>query len=157
MGSLIPLSILLLSSLATTAQSKDPNALAGRWLNEKKIAIIEISRDDDGAFSGRIVWMKEPEYPADDPKGMAGRPRIDRENPDPALRDRPLLGLVIMRRFVFDGEDSWSGGRLYDPENGKEYRGRMKLTAPDTLLLRGYVGITLFGRSETWSRVEPEV
>ena len=128
------------------------DAIVGRWLNGKGIAIIEIY-EADGQYLGKVVWLKEPAYPADDPKGMAGRQRIDRENPDPAVRDRAILGLVIMRGFVFDGENSWSKGRVYDPENGKEYRGKMTLTSPDTLSLRGFVGISLFGRTEKWTRV----
>ena len=132
-----------------------PDAIVGRWLNQKRIAVIEIYRAGNG-YEGKIVWLKERAYPAGDPKGMAGRDRVDRENPDPALRSRKLLDLVIMRGFVADGEKSWSKGRLYDPESGKEYRGRMTLTAPDTLSLRGYVGLPVFGRSETWTRVRDE-
>ena len=128
------------------------DAIVGRWLNGKGVAIIEVYKAD-GQYMGKVVWLKEPAYPADDPKGMAGQERVDRENPDPALRGRPILGLVIMRGFAFDG-NSWSKGRVYDPENGKEYRGRMTLTSPDVLSLRGYVGITLFGRTERWTRVK---
>ena len=145
------------ASLAATGTpapaSGDADAIVGRWLNGKGVAIIEVYKAD-GQYMGKVVWLKEPAYPADDPKGMAGQERVDRENPDPALRRRPILGLAIMRGFVFDGGDSWSKGRVYDPENGKEYRGKMTLASRDVLSLRGYVGISLFGRTEKWTRVK---
>jgi uncharacterized protein (DUF2147 family) len=133
------------------AGAVDRDAIVGRWLNQEGLAVIEISRSGE-VYEGRIVWLKEGTYPAGDPGGMGGRERVDRDNPDPARRTRRLLGLVIMRGFRFDGDRSWSGGRLYDPQSGKEYRGRMTLASPDTLSLRGYVGIPLFGRTSSWTR-----
>lgn len=149
----LALTLLLAAAAPCLAQAQAADRIVGRWLNGKGVAIIEIYKADD-QYNGKVVWLKERAYPSDDPKGMAGRERIDRENPDPDLRDRPILGLVIMRNFVFDGQNSWSKGRVYDPENGKEYRGRMTLTSPDALSLRGYVGLTVFGRTEKWTRVK---
>jgi len=51
-----------------------------------------------------------------------------------------------------DGDGEWSGGTIYDPNNGKTYSCKLKLTGPDTLKVRGYIGISLIGRSETWKR-----
>jgi uncharacterized protein (DUF2147 family) len=146
-----PLCLVMAAWLMTPVVADDRDAIAGRWLNQEGLAVIEIARAGE-VYEGRIVWLKEATYPAGDPKGMGGRDRVDRDNPDPALRSRRLLGLVIMRGFRFDGGRSWSGGRLYDPQSGKEYRGRMTLASPDTLSLRGYVGIPLFGRTSTWTR-----
>lgn len=142
----------LTASARLDADTGNPDAILGRWLDGKGLAVIEIAKAD-GQFTGRLVWLKEPAFPANDPKGMAGLQRVDRENPDPALRDRPLLGLVIMRGFVFDGENSWSKGRIYDPQNGKTYSGKMTLVSPDVLSLRGFVLFSLFGRTEQWKRV----
>ena len=52
-----------------------------------------------------------------------------------------------------DRPDQWSGGSLYDPESGNTYGGRITLNPDGTLSLRGYIGISLFGRSETWTRL----
>ena len=54
-----------------------------------------------------------------------------------------------------DGDGAWSGGFIYDPNSGKTYRGKIKLTDPDTLRLRGYIGISLLGRTEVWKRQHP--
>ncbi len=68
-------------------------------------------------------------------------------------KDKPVLGLQIIRGLVPDG-DGWSGGTILDPENGTTYRCSMHLAdGGRKLILRGYVGISLFGRSQTWVRV----
>ena len=99
------------------------------------------------------MWLKEPLYPADDGGGMAGKPKVDRENPDPARRADPILGLRIVKGFAFaDGE--WQGGTIYDPNNGKTYKCRMWFDG-ETLKVRGFIGFSLLGRSTRWTRVGP--
>jgi uncharacterized protein (DUF2147 family) len=78
----------------------------------------------------------------------------DGQNPDASLRTRPLCGLVIGTGFHQDDAEHLSGGHLYDPKSGHTYRGTISAEA-DSLHLRGYIGISLFGRSETWKRVPP--
>ncbi|MGB7189357.1 MAG: DUF2147 domain-containing protein, partial [Acidobacteriaceae bacterium] len=77
--------------------------------------------------------------------------RVDADNPDPALRGRSLCGLKIGSDFELVNPSRARDGRLYDPETGKTYTGSMTREG-DKLKLRGYVGIPLFGRTETWSR-----
>jgi uncharacterized protein (DUF2147 family) len=125
--------------------------ILGQWNNEDGKAKIEIS-PCGVHYCGKISWLKQSEYPADDPGGMAGQPRVDRDNPDPALRGRRLLGLPIMEGFSYDGKTGWDKGSIYDPKNGKTYRCKMKLVSPQRLDIRGYVGIPLFGRTTTWTR-----
>ncbi len=144
---------LVLAALVPALAADNPDAIVGQWLNGKKTAHIEISKTD-GKYSGKIVWLKEPVYPPDDKKGMAGQPKVDRENPDPSLRKRPILDLAILRDFVFVPPNRWEQGRVYDPENGKDYKCKMTLTSPDVLEVRGFVGVSLFGRTETWTRVK---
>jgi len=75
----------------------------------------------------------------------------DVHNPDPALRTRPLCGLRIGTGFTLADSDHAVGGTVYDPKTGKTYRG--SLTADGVRLrLRGYIGIPLFGASQTWTR-----
>jgi hypothetical protein len=75
----------------------------------------------------------------------------DARNPDPRLRGRPLCGLRIGEGFVQVAPQHARGGHLYDPGSGRTYRGEM--TAVGNLLhLRGYVGLPIFGRTETWVR-----
>lgn len=82
--------------------------------------------------------------------------RVDAENPDPALRRRSLCGLKVGTGFHPAGPDHAKGGRLYDPKSGKTYTGTMTREG-NQLKLRGYVGIPLFGRTETWTRAKETV
>jgi len=85
---------------------------------------------------------------------MAGQTKVDRENPDLSRRTQPLLGLVLLRDFDFVQDVLWERGKIYDPENGKDYRCKMTLTSPDVLRVRGFIGISLIGRTEVWTRVK---
>jgi uncharacterized protein (DUF2147 family) len=60
---------------------------------------------------------------------------------------------VILTAFKFDGDGEWKGGDIYDPESGKTYSSYMYLKDRNTLKVRGYVGVSLFGRTETWTRI----
>jgi uncharacterized protein (DUF2147 family) len=152
---LLPAAALLLA-LALPAAAQPADAVTGLWLTEAGDqggrARVEV-KQEGGEYVGRIVWLEEPEFPSGE---HAGEPKIDLENPDPALRDRPILGLAILLGFTYDGDGTWSGGTIYDPANGKTYKAKMSLSsaADDTLDVRGYVGIPLFGRTSTWRRVE---
>jgi uncharacterized protein (DUF2147 family) len=70
-----------------------------------------------------------------------------------ADKNKPLLGLVIIKGLVKDG-DEYNGGKIMDPESGKVYKSFIKLIGKDKLEVRGYIGISLLGRSQTWLRVK---
>lgn len=133
------------------------DAILGLWATapgtENGQAHVEIVRNGD-VYSGRIVWLEKPTYPADDPGGMAGQARVDRNNPDAALRAKPIIGLTIVWDMVWDGgSGEWRKGRVYDPDNGKTYKAYLRLAPDGTLKLRGYIGISLLGRTSVWTRV----
>ena len=147
------LTILLAAVLLASpwpALGADADAIVGLWDTQEKDAKIEIFKCGL-AFCGRIAQMDEPTYSPDE-KGMAGLPRVDRYNPDPGLRKRPLLGLRFMEEFRYVGGSTWDGGRIYNPENGKFYKARISLPDGRRLMLRGYWGVSLLGRTEVWVR-----
>ncbi len=96
--------------------------------------------------------LKEPFYRADDNGGMAGKPVVDRENPNPNLRSRALIGLRLIEGFTYAGKNVWEKGTIYNPDNGKTYQCRMTLSAPDRLEVKGFIGIPLFGATSVWIR-----
>lgn len=139
------LQLSLLGWLALAA-SAAPDPLCGLWYNQEHDAKLEIYQAGD-TFEAKIVWLKEPL--AD------GKPKVDKNNPDPALRDRSTLGLIILRGLhKSDDPNRYEGGRIYDPKNGKTYSCRVTCKG-DTLELRGFVlGLPFLGRSTTWSRAD---
>ena len=142
---MIPI-LLLIAGLKAQDFKKDD--ILGLWLNEDKDAHVEIYQEGD-KFFGKIVWLK---FPIDE---ETGKPKVDDENPDENLRDQPVLGLLLLNDFEFD-EDEWDSGTIYDPKNGKTYDCYMELKDKDNLKIRGYIGISLLGRTTYWTRVKEE-
>ena len=126
------------------AQAPDPDVIAGSWLTASGKAIVKIYKEGN-VYNGRITWLKNPLY--DD-----GKPKVDKNNPDEKQRTNPLMGLNLLKGFVFKN-GQWEGGTIYDPENGKTYSCRIRYRE-GMLDLRGYVGITLVGRTQTWYKAE---
>ena len=81
-------------------------------------------------------------------------PPLDENNPDPKKRTQKRLGMVIMNNFVFDGDDTWEDGTIYDPKNGKTYSCKAERDAKGNLDIRGYFGISLLGRTTHWTKVD---
>jgi uncharacterized protein (DUF2147 family) len=135
-------------SLSASAQIEGDDIL-GVWLNEDKDAHTKIE-NRDGKYFGNIIWLKNP---IDE---ETGKPKLDDENPDAELQKRPVLGLELLKDFVFDGDDEWEDGEMYDPKSGKTYSCWMKFTdeTQDELKVRGYIGVSLLGRTTYWTRVE---
>lgn len=143
---------------AGTGIAGDGDLILGLWLtapSDDGRAHVEVTKVDS-KYEGKIVWLEQPVYPADDEEGMGGKEKVDRENPDPKLRTRPIIGLKMVKGFTYAGDDLWSGGTIYDPENGKTYKCKMRLTEEGVLKVRGYIGFSLIGRTTVWTRVEEE-
>lgn len=158
MRMVLALSLLALPCLAAGADEPAKDDIAGIWLSapgEDGRAQIEVFKKEDGDYSGKIIWLNEPNYPED--HAEAGQPRHDLNNPDEDKRDRPILGLEILSGFEKTGDNKWAKGSIYDPSNGKTYKCKMWLEeGGKELHLRGYVGISLFGRTTVWERLSTE-
>jgi uncharacterized protein (DUF2147 family) len=137
-GLLISLSILAHAAFA-------PDDIVGVWKDGKGKGHVKIYKQN-GRYYGKIIWLQKP-------KDENGKPKVDKNNPNASLRNKPLIGLTMLKNFEYeDGE--WSGGNIYNPSDGKEYKAYMKLKDKNTLSVRGYVGISLLGKTDTWTRVE---
>jgi uncharacterized protein (DUF2147 family) len=134
-----------------TVLGADADAIIGLWNtadNDAKIEIFKCGVE----YCGKISYLEEPNYPPEDKEGMGGLPMVDRHNPNPELRQRPLIGLTFLEGFQYMGNHTWDEGRIYNPENGKMYKARISLSGNNQVLLRGYWGVSLLGRTETWVR-----
>ncbi len=118
----------------------------GIWLTSEGTSQVEIYKNSEGKYEGKLVWLNEP-------LDENGRPKLDKENPDRSLRSRPLKGTILLRDFRYDSSSrEWKDGTIYDPENGKTYSAYMWFDGND-LKIRGFVmGMRFMGRSTTWTR-----
>lgn len=137
----VMLTLWMLAGIATTnqtyAQTKG-DIILGEWLSPKKDSRFLIFKKGE-KYYGKILWGEGPDSK-------------DSKNPDPKLRGRNLVGLTILNDFVFSGDNTWENGTIYDPREGKTYSCKMSLRSSDQLNVRGYVGISMFGRTEIWTR-----
>jgi uncharacterized protein (DUF2147 family) len=121
----------------TQAVTKD--AVLGEWLSENKDGKVLIYKQGE-KFFGKISW------------GRDGNKK-DANNPDEKLKTQPIVGSVILKGFDFTGK-SWENGTIYDPNNGKTYSCNIKMKKPNELEIRGFIGISLLGRTTVWTRAK---
>ena len=138
----IVLSLLVAGSSALA----DEVDIEGRWLSGDKSGWIDI-RLIDGNPVGIAAGSTT--------KKESDPPRLDEFNPDPALQNRSLLGITILHGFEYKGDHVWKGGTIYDPNTGKTYKSSMVLVDKNILKVRGFIGISFLGRSDTWTRDDP--
>lgn len=139
------IAILFLIRVVSAQSTNKADDIIGIWLSEEKNGKIEIYKSGY-KYYGKLIWGKTM-FEAD------GRTsKKDVKNSDINLRTRKLKDLIMLTDFVFEN-NVWSGGKIYDPQAGKLYSCTMKLKA-NTLNIRGYVGISLFGRSSQWTRIK---
>ncbi|KHJ37512.1 hypothetical protein PBAC_23560 [Pedobacter glucosidilyticus] len=134
---------LLVASLSSFAQNAD--AIIGKWLNKDKNAHIQIFKKGN-TYLGKIAWLKEP-------LNEANKPKVDVQNPNENLRERPILNLEILQNFKFNN-GIWENGTIYDPRYGKTYSCKISLEGNDKLNVRGFIGVSLIGRTDTWTRIK---
>lgn len=150
----LALGLLTVSLMAPAWAGNGADAIVGTWLIQDGSAKVQIT-DSSGIFSGRVVWLKEPMFPANDSQGMAGKPKTDRLNPDAALRSRPIMGLTLLSDLHYVSDGTWEGGVLYSPATGKSYACKASLAADGTLKLS--VGGSVFGRTSVWTHASADI
>jgi len=132
--------LLLFWGFSPVFAQKDADKVVGLWLNEEKDGKVEIFKKNEKYF-GKINTKSSPK-------------EFDDKNPDPKLQKRKLIGLEIMGNFVYEGDHVWEDGYIYDPKNGKTYSCKMTLEKDGkTLNIRGYIGVSMFGRTTVWTKV----
>jgi len=136
--------VLFISSFSSFALD-NPDAIVGVWKTGEGTAMVKIYKNGN-KYQGRVVWLKEPIDPE------TGKPKLDKNNEDPAAKSKPVLGLINIWGFVAKSENLWEDGNIYDPKNGNTYSSTMRLINGNSLEVRGYIGVSLIGRTDTWTR-----
>ena len=127
------------------AQS-DADKILGVWETGSGKARVKIDKAGE-KYIGKIVWLREP-------NNEEGKPKVDKNNPDEKLRAMPLLGYRMLKDFTYTGDNTWEDGTIYDPENGSTYSCEITMTDENTLDVRGFIGVSVFGRTDVWKRVQ---
>lgn len=139
--------VLTLGIVAIAAHAQQSaSAILGKWLSESGKAKIEVF-ESGNRYYGKIVWLKTP-------LDEQGKPKVDKNNPDPNERGHHIMGLLLVKSLEFDGQNTWHNGTIYDPENGKNYSCKITLNNEGNLDIRGYIGLSMIGRTTVWKRTE---
>lgn len=135
----------ILAAYSTPISENNPDAIIGNWKTGEGTAVVQIYKQGS-YYYGKIVWLKEPNNPT------TGKLRVDTKNSDPAKRNAPLLGLINLRNFSFYKNNLWKDGKIYDPKSGDDYSCKITMKDPNTIEVRGYIGISLLGKTDIWKR-----
>lgn len=131
--------------------------IIGDWKPSNERSVIRIYKgikengEDPNKYYGKIIWLSEP-------NDANGNPRTDINNPDEAKKKAKLKGMVNLKNLEFVGDDNewlWDNGTIYDPNNGSEYSFKAEIDRkkPNQLSGKGYIGVSLFGREDVWTRM----
>ena len=129
---------------ANTSTARADTNVQGWWVTADGKAAVLIA-PCGAELCGNVQWLRVPLNPE-------GKPKTDIHNPDVSLRSRPDCGLPILGNFTPDGDGGWHGGWIYDPESGHTYKSNMHVGDDGKLHVRGYIGISLLGRTEIMTR-----
>ena len=137
--------LLMLTASFTFSYAQSADDVVGKWISSSKEAHIQIYKKANSYF-GKIVWLKTPNK-------ENGKPILDEKNPNAKLRARAVLGLEIVKDLKYNNSN-WDDGTIYDPKSGKTYSSKITLNGNNQINLRGYIGLSLIGRSEVWTKVK---
>jgi uncharacterized protein (DUF2147 family) len=143
---------LLAAAQVVNAEPTDGAAFSGEWVMADGSAVVAITQNQH-EWQIRILAVRDAAYTSADDGLQSGEPRVDLHNPDQSLRSRGLEQLLIGEGFTLDG-DSLTGGRIYDPGTGNNYKSALTLMPDGLLQVRGFIGISLLGRTMYWYPLE---
>jgi len=121
------------------------SSIKGLWIESRKGNVAVSVMDCDTGLCGRIHWLRKP-------LAKDGKPKTDHHNPNADLQTRSLCGLAILHGFTSTDASTWRNGKVYNPDDGRTFSGTIKLTRDGSLKVRGYLGISLFGKTVKWER-----
>ena len=138
--------IVALTAAWSGVAQADTDPAHGYWLTENGKAIIQFA-PCGAKVCGRMVWVANP-------TDASGQPKLDVKNDAPEMRDRPLCGLQLLGDLSPDKAGAWEDGWIYSPKDGSTYSAKIETLSETELEVRGYLGISLLGGSQVWTRVD---
>ena len=131
------------SPALATAETAD-----GYWLTENGKAIVRFDPCGE-KVCGTMVWVANP-------TDQSGAPKLDTNNTDANQRARPICGLPLLGDLDLAKAGRWEDGWIYNPRDGETYSAEVELVSQSQLKVRGFLGISLFGSSQVWTRVSDD-
>lgn len=147
---LLIISLFVTVFFAPNLFANDADKILGYWLTQEGDSQVKIFKATNGKYYGEIKWLK-------DPTREDGSIKLDDKNENEKLRDKPILGLQILKSFDYSAKDKeWAEGTIYDPKNGKTYKCFIWFEEGDdiTLHVKGFIGFSLLGREVEWKKEE---
>ncbi|AYB29125.1 DUF2147 domain-containing protein [Chryseolinea soli] len=138
--------LLLVAAIGASAQVNQ-KAIMGTWESDEKDVRMEIFKEGE-EYKGKLLWGNK----VVEPDGKTSKK--DLQNPDEKLRSRQILGIVSLTGLKWDGKE-YVDGNIYDPPSGKTYECKAWVEK-DKFYLRGFMGISLLGKTVAWHRYESQ-
>lgn len=135
--------ILFVGLVVSNVRAQNADLIVGYWFTENDRSVVEVWKTGN-TYNGKILWVR-------DSLDEAGKPKLDKNNSNEALRKKPIIGLQILSNLKFQNGE-WVDGSIYDPENGNNYSCKAYLNG-SKLDLRGYImGMPFLGRTTQWRK-----
>ena len=131
---------ILFMSIASYSQTTNSEDIIGKYMTENNEGMIEIFKRDS-KYYGKLVWNKTAD-------------KLDVNNPDKTQHTVLIRGKELLKNFDYDGSGLWHNGTIYDPKNGKTYSCKLTRDEKGNLNVRGFIGISLIGRTSYWLKVK---
>lgn len=127
-------------SIASYSQTTNSEDIIGKYMTENNEGMVEIFKRDS-KYYGKLVWNKTAD-------------KLDINNPDKTQHTVLIRGKELLKNFDYDGSGLWHNGTIYDPKNGKTYSCKLTRDEKGNLNVRGFIGISLIGRTSYWLKVK---
>jgi len=134
-----------LLSLGLGRPAAHATELDGYWIDSDGEVVLEVDPCGE-QMCAKVVWLRLP-------YGPDRKPLKDFRNSDPALKERPVCGLEVIKGFTKQSDGTWGGGDVYVPDLGMSFKGYAKILSPKQIEVTGYVLLPMLGSSEVWSRI----
>lgn len=134
------IALLLVLSTTSALLAQEGNRILGSYITEKGNAKVSITQQNN-LYIGTLIWTQT-------------QGATDKNNPDTNERHKPLVGKRILTGFEYTGKNTWEHGKIYDPESGKTYSCKITRQKDGSLRVRGFVGVSLLGRTTIWKPIQ---
>ncbi len=150
MKNLIFLSLIMTTCVEKSFSQNNSDQIVGRWMSLENNLQVEIFKVGD-SYSGKVVWIDDS-----DDKSRPMNTRFDFRNPDETLRQRKIIGLVVMHGLIYNNSNNaWENGKIYDPHVGKYWNAKVSFLKSGLLKVHGYWGFQILGKDLLFRQILP--